>query len=163
MVAPIQITLGLLNWLHLVATVTWFGGVTTNVLLVAPSLGVSLEPPAAGKFMNEFMKKFRPLVYVSIIVLVATGAILTWILDPLYLGLASEWAIVLTIKHIVIAIAIIGSLYSFEVLGPKAAKLAAQGPSPELAQLQRIQMNAARMGFILVLLILLLTGLQTAL
>ncbi|MFW9809130.1 MAG: hypothetical protein ACFFE6_07095, partial [Candidatus Thorarchaeota archaeon] len=59
--------------------------------------------------------------------------------------------------------AVIATLYGFEVLAPKVAKLAAQGPSPELAQLQKIQMNSAKIGFIIALLILLLTGIQTAL
>lgn len=163
MVTSTQLILGVLNWLHLVATVAWFGGLSTNILVLMPSIGASLDPPAAGKLMSNYMKKFRPLVYVSILILITTGAIITVMMNPAYLSLSSEWSIVLLIKHALIAFAVIATLYGFEVLAPKVAKLAAQGPSPELAQLQKIQMNSAKIGFIIALLILLLTGFQTAL
>ncbi|MFW9965294.1 MAG: hypothetical protein ACFFCX_17100 [Candidatus Sifarchaeia archaeon] len=163
MAAPIQILLGILNWLHLVATVVWFGGLTTNVLTLMPTLRATLEPPMVGGFMNTYMKKFRPIVYVSILVLVITGVIITLILNPSYLGLTSEWAIVLLVKHILVAFAIIATIYGFEILAPKVAALAAKGPSPELAQLQKIQLNAAKIGVIIAMLVLLLTGIQTAL
>ncbi|MFW9789356.1 MAG: hypothetical protein ACFFE2_17255 [Candidatus Thorarchaeota archaeon] len=163
MATSIQILLGVLNWFHLIATVTWFGGLSTNVLVLMPSIGASLEPPAAGNFMNNYMKKFKPLVYVSILILLTTGVIITLMMNPTYLSLSSEWAIVLLIKHVLIAFAVIATIYGFEVLAPKVAKLAAQGPSPELAQLQKVQMNSAKIGFIIALLILLLTGVQTAL
>ncbi|MHA2211881.1 MAG: hypothetical protein ACXAEN_08145 [Candidatus Thorarchaeota archaeon] len=163
MATPIQILLGSLNWLHLVATVAWFGGLTTNVLVLMPSLGASLDPPSAGKFMSTYMGRFRPLVYVSILILVLTGAIIAWIMNPTYLELASEWAIVMAVKHVIVAIAIIATMYSFEILAPKVAKMAAQGPSPELAKFQQLQMTVAKVGFVMAMLILLLTGIQTAL
>ncbi|MHA2311870.1 MAG: hypothetical protein ACXADF_10310, partial [Candidatus Thorarchaeota archaeon] len=84
MATPAQILLGVLNWLHLVATVTWFGGLTTNVFILMPSLGSTLEPPVAGNFLNTYMKRFRPLVYVSILILISTGAIITIMMNPLY-------------------------------------------------------------------------------
>ncbi|MHA2143069.1 MAG: hypothetical protein ACXADD_16410, partial [Candidatus Thorarchaeota archaeon] len=84
MATPAQILLGVLNWLHLVATVTWFGGLTTNVFILMPSLGSTLEPPVVGNFLNTYMKRFRPLVYVSILILISTGAIITIMMNPLY-------------------------------------------------------------------------------
>lgn len=158
-----QLLLGILNWLHLVATVTWFGGITTNAMVLVPSMGASLDPPTAGKFMNIYMKKFKPLVYISIIILISTGLIITVLLNPLYLALSSEWAIILLIKHVFVALAVLATLYGFEVLAPKIAKLAAQGPSPELAQLQKVQMTSVKMAVIIAFIILLLTGFQTAL
>ncbi|MFW9809753.1 MAG: hypothetical protein ACFFE6_10290, partial [Candidatus Thorarchaeota archaeon] len=121
MVTSTQILLGVMNWLHLVATVAWFGGLSTNILVLMPSIGASLEPPAAGKFMNNYMKKFRPLVYASILILLTTGAIITVMMNPAYLSLSSEWSIVLLIKHALIAFAVIATLYGFEVLAPKVA------------------------------------------
>ncbi|MHA1962624.1 MAG: hypothetical protein ACW99U_20725 [Candidatus Thorarchaeota archaeon] len=48
-------------------------------------------------------------------------------------------------------------------MAPKVAKMAAQGPSPELAKFQQLQMTVAKVGFVMAMLILLLTGIQTAL
>ncbi|MFW9974201.1 MAG: hypothetical protein ACFFDQ_02895 [Candidatus Thorarchaeota archaeon] len=163
MAAPIQIVLGILNWLHLASTVIWFGGLTTNVLVLMPSLRMTLDPPVIGSFMNTYMKKFRPLVYISMLVIVVTGATITAIINPSYLSLTSEWAVALLIKHVLVAFAIIASIYSFEVLAPKVAALGAKGPSPELARLQAIQLSAAKIAVIVAMLILLLTGIQTAL
>ncbi|UCE10853.1 MAG: DUF4149 domain-containing protein [Candidatus Thorarchaeota archaeon] len=163
MATPIQLLIGFMNWLHLIATVAWFGGLTVNVLILMPSMQATLDPPTAGKLLNTYMGRFRRLVYVSILVLVLTGAAIAWIMNPAYLELSSEWSIIMAIKHVIVAIAIIATLYSFEILAPKVARLAAQGPSPELAKLQQIQMTAARVAFIVALLILLLTGIQTAL
>lgn len=163
MATALQILLGLLNWLHLTATVIWFGGLTTNALLVMPSAGAALEPPAVGKLMSNFMKRFRPLVYISILIITITGAMITSIMSPAFFDITTEWGIVSLIKHVVIAITVIAVIYSFEVLAPKVAKLAAQGPSPELAQLQKVQMNVAKVGLVMALVILFLVGLQTAL
>ncbi len=163
MATILQIILGLLNWLHLTATVVWFGAMTTNAFIIVPSVGASLEPPAAGKLMNAIMKRFRLLVYVSILILLTTGVIITSIMNPAFIDLATEWGIVSLIKHVVIAITIIAVLYSFEVLAPKVARVAAQGPSPELAQLQKIQMNVAKVGLFMASVILFLVGIQTAL
>ncbi len=158
-----QIILGILNWLHLVATVTWFGGITTNALVLVPSLGASLDPPTAGGFMNTYMKKFKPLVYVSILVLILTGVFITGLLNPGYLEFSNEWSLILLIKHVFVALAVLATLYGFEVLAPKIAKLAAQGPSPELAQLQKVQMTSVKIAVVMAFIILLLTGFQTAL
>ena len=163
MATTLQILLGLLNWLHLTATVIWFGGMTTNALIVAPSAGASLEPPAVGKLMSTIMKRFRPVVYISILIIIITGAMITSIMNPAFIDLATEWGMVSLIKHVVIAITVIAVIYSFEVLAPKVARVAAQGPSPELAQLQKIQMNVAKIGLVMALVILFLVGIQTAL
>lgn len=163
MATSIQILLGILNWLHLTATVLWFGAMTTNTLVVVPSAGAALEPPAVGKLMSTIMKKFRPLIYVSILILLTTGVIITSIMNPAFIDLATEWGIVTMIKHVFIAIAVIATLYSFEVLAPKVARVAAQGPSPELAQLQKLQMNVAKVGLVMAMVILFLVGIQTAL
>ncbi|MHA2044728.1 MAG: hypothetical protein ACW99G_08030 [Candidatus Thorarchaeota archaeon] len=136
---------------------------TTNALIVTPAAGESLDPPLVGKLMGSIMKRFRRVVYISILIIIITGAIITSIMEPAFINLATEWGIVSLIKHIVIAITVIAVLYSFEVLSPKVAKLAAQGPSPELAQLQKVQMNVAKVGLVMALVILFLVGLQTAL
>ncbi len=163
MATSIQILLGLLNWLHLTATVMWFGGMSTNLLVVGPSVGASLDPPTAGKFMSAVMKKFRILVYICIVIILITGVLINYMMNPGFFDLATEWGMVTFIKHIIIAITVIAVLYAFEVLAPKVAKVAAQGPSPELARLQKVQMNVAKVGFVFALVILFLVGIQTAL
>ena len=55
------------------------------------------------------------------------------------------------------------AVYSFEVLAPKVAKLAAKGPSPELLKAQKLQLRLASTGFALGLIILLLIAIVLSL
>ncbi|MGQ9469701.1 MAG: hypothetical protein ACUVTD_07800 [Nitrososphaerales archaeon] len=57
------------------ATVIWIGGMATNLLVLLPSMREALEPPIMGKLMGSVMKRFRPLVYASMIILVASGIV----------------------------------------------------------------------------------------
>ena len=158
------IILSLVNWLHLVATVTWIGALVTNMVVLMPTARETLEPPVMGRFLGSFMKRFRPLVYRSIIVLSITGIIMM-LLNKHYLGrldFGNLWTQLLLVKHVLIIIMVVMVVYAFEVLAPRVGRLAAAGPSPELAKLQKLQMRVAKIGLIIALLVLLLTSIITA-
>jgi uncharacterized membrane protein len=158
------VLVSVVNWLHLLATVTWIGGMTTNMLVLLPSIGEALEPPAAGKLMGTVMKRFRKVIYASIAVLAITGMIMNNF-NKSYLGMmqfGNLWSVIALIKHLITLIMILLVIYAFEGLAPKVAKLAASGPSQELAALQSKQKKMAGIGFMLALIILFLTGMMTA-
>jgi uncharacterized membrane protein len=152
-----------MDWLHLLATVVWIGGMTTNLLVTLPALGEVLEPPMAGKLMGAIMKRFKPLIYTSMIILVISGLIMS-IFNKSYPGLmqlGNLWSIIALIKHLLVALLIIIGIYAFEGLAPKIMKLAAKGPSPEIAALQKLQKKLALGGLGLGVLILLLTSIMS--
>ncbi len=158
------VLLSVMNWLHLVATVVWIGAMLTNVLTLLPSAKESLEPPVMGRLMGAVMKRSRRLVYASIIVLFVTGVI-TMLLNKHYLGLldlGNSWTVFLLVKHIFVVILIVLGVYMFEVLAPKLGRMAAKGPSPELAQLQKLQLQVGTAGIITALIVLLFTAVITA-
>ena len=77
------------------------------------------------------------------------------------------WSIIAYIKHGLMIVVIILVIYSFEGLAKKVSRLSAKGPSPELVSLQKKQMVFSYKvfsykGLVLVLIILLLTGIMTA-
>lgn len=169
-----DIALGFLNWIHLIATVAWIGGLFANLLVFMPSATKALGPgPMLGKLFGTVMGRFRPMVYRSMAALAITGLIMMF-MNRHYMGLGiieNPWSIAILAKHIVSIIMLIVVLYGFEVLTPKVGRLAAQvlasgppagGPPPELIRLQKRQVRVALLGFIFALLILLLTGLATA-
>jgi len=161
----LQIALSIISWLHLFATVAWIGAMTMNVLVLLPSIRETLEPAAAGKFLGAVMRRFRRLVYGSIILLVFSGVVMT-ALNKSYLGplqLGNAWTQVILIKHVFVVVLVVLAIYALEVLAPNVAKIGAKGPSPELARLQKLQLRLAGAGFVLGLIILLLTGFATAL
>ncbi len=158
------ISLSILNWFHLIATVVWIGGIGTNLLVLMPPMRETLEPPMMGKLMGAVMRRFRRLVYACIFVLGVTGVLMN-LLDENYLGLmklGNLWSQIALFKHIFTAALIFLAVYAFEGLGPKVSRLAVKGPSPELARLQRLQIKLATTGLIMGIIILLLTGIVTA-
>lgn len=157
------VLMSLVNWLHLAATVAWIGGMTTNLWVVLPSMRASLEPPVMGKLMNAVMRRFRVLTYVSIALLVITGGLM-FRSNVAYagFGFANVWSAVSLIKHIIVVVLIILAIYAYEGLARKVTRLAAKGPSADLARLQKRQMAFAATGLVLGLVILLLTGTMSA-
>jgi uncharacterized membrane protein len=159
------VALSILNFLHLLATVTWIGAMATNILVMLPSAREVLEPAVIGRFIGAVMKRFRRIVYGSIITLVLCGIPLT-LLNENYVGLGqfdNGFSQVILIKHLFVTALVLLAIYSFEVLAPKVAKLAAKGPSPELLKAQKLQLRLASTGFALGLIILLLTGIVLSL
>lgn len=158
------IVLSGVNWLHLIATVFWIGAASTNILILLPSMKAVLEPPVMGKLMGAVMKRFRTIVYISMVILGVTGIAMN-LLNKNYLGLmqfGNTWSMITLIKHVVTAALVILVFYAFETLAPKVSRLAAKGPSPELAHLQKKQISLAVTGLVLGIVILLLTGIMTA-
>ncbi len=154
----------IVNSLHLFATVVWFGVVTTNAFILMPSIKGSLEPPAAGKLMAAVMKRFRVVAYTSIVVLVLTGIEMIGIgkSSAGFMKFATTWQTVASIKHIFTIIIVVLVIFAFEGLGRKVSRLAVKGPSPELANLQKKQVIFSYIGLVMAIIILIFTGILTA-
>ena len=154
------ITGTIIDWLHLLATVGWIGGIFVNVVVLSPSARESMEPPIMGRFMSAYMKRFRVLAYVCMGVLVVTGVVMM-LFSPEYMSgfdLGTPWALFLMLKHIFVVILIILGIYIMQVLYPKIEKAGAKGPSPEMAKLQKSLITLGSINFVIGLLILLFTA-----
>ena len=152
----------LIDWIHIMTTVIWIGGMFTNMIILRPAIMGTLAPPEAGRLMGVVMKRFRTLVYASIVLLGVTGIPLK-IINENYVSIINfenSWEIVSFVKHICYGILVILAVYSFEVLGPKAAKLAAAGPSEAFRQLQKKQVAAGMAAFATAIVILVLSSLM---
>jgi len=149
-----------IDFLHILATITWIGGMIINIFILRPSVMKTLSPADAGKLMGTVMKKFRILVYVSIVVLGVTGIPLK-IINPNYISIINfenNWEIVSFVKHICYGLLVLLVVYSFEILTPKMIKLSAQGPSAQLKILQKSQLIAGGVAFFIAIIILVLSS-----
>lgn len=73
------------NFLHLIATVVWIGGIFMILLVILPGAKASLESgPMISGLMKEISKRFTPMAKISIVVLIITG-IVTVLYDIGYL------------------------------------------------------------------------------
>jgi len=98
--------LALVKFLHDLFTATWIGGLFTLAIVVLPSIKKTMGMnPESKKLIMTIKKRLNGIVWISIIGLLVTGILLSNS-SPLFSGLfsiADEYAILLTIKHIVIA------------------------------------------------------------
>ena len=152
----------LFDFLHILATAIWIGGMFTNFVILRPAVIKTLSPPEAGKLMDAVMKKTRLVVYISIVVLGITGIPLK-IINENYssiIDFENSWAIVSFIKHLCYGILVILAIYSFEILWPKLRKIAAGGASAQLQQLQKKQAIIGFLSFLTAVIILILSSLM---
>jgi uncharacterized membrane protein len=82
-----------IRWLHLVAAVAWVGGSLFYLLVLAPA---ARETEALRAGLSGVDRRFRELVQLSVVVLLVTGAAITF--DRLQLQPGPPYAITLGIK-----------------------------------------------------------------
>jgi uncharacterized membrane protein len=149
-----------LKWIHLIATVAWIGGMFTNFFIYLPSMAKTLEPQVAGRLMGAVMKRFRVMVYASMAVFLLSGILLGQMdLNPgVSVTARNEVVNILIFKIPLFVLMVILAIVAFEVVAQRAARLAAEGPSPGLKKAQRTQKIMAVIGFLLGLIILVLSA-----
>ena len=146
------------NFLHLLATVTWIGGMLFVNLVLMPSL-TAIDPPQRGKLMGAIAKRFAILSWGSIVILLVTGVIVAP--SQSLLNLSTAYGVTLFLKHLaVLAMIVIGVRTAF-VIAPKMQSLApAPGtpPSPAYLNVQKQFSLLARVNMLLGVLVLLLVA-----
>jgi uncharacterized membrane protein len=149
-----------LKWIHLIATVAWIGGMFTNFFIYIPSISKVLEPRDAGRLMGTVMKRFRVMVYVSMAVFLVSGILLGRMdMNPdTLVSTRNEVVGILIFKIPLFLLMVILAIIAFEVIAPRTARLAAEGPSTKLQKAQRSQKILAVTGFILGLVVLVLSA-----
>ncbi|MBI2856438.1 MAG: DUF4149 domain-containing protein [Chloroflexi bacterium] len=163
-----------MNWyvigvyIHILAAVIWIGGMLFLGLVVVP-LVQALQPPGTGaRVVRAVGRRFRPVAWVCIGVLLVTGTanLDHWGYSPLDLFsrnlLDTQFGRVLAVKlGIVLTIVVLSTFHDF-VLGPRVARLmeasaAAGNPGAapsEAARLRRRLSLLARLNVLLALAVL---------
>jgi uncharacterized membrane protein len=65
--------LTLAYWLHMLATVTWIGGLAALSLFVLPAARRSLEPESYVVLLADIQRRLDPLAWFSLFILAASG------------------------------------------------------------------------------------------
>ena len=151
------VVLGLVKFLHDLFTAIWIGGLFTLAVVVLPSIKKTQGMnPESKKLIMTIRKRLNSLVWVSIIGLLVTGILLSNS-SPLFGGLfsiANEYNILLTLKHIVIALMVIIVIVRGNIL-PRMV-----GTPPE--KIERISKILMMLNLIFGILVLLLSGFTAA-
>jgi uncharacterized membrane protein len=147
-------------WAHLIATVTWIGGIIF-ILLVAIPASQHILGSDAGKLMGEISKRFTPLANSSIFLLVITGIVLAGSTRRSgILALDTNWTRILIIKLLLFSGMVAIHFYRGLVLSPKIMKVASD---TEKASLQKLSLNLVKVNCGLGLMVLLVTGIMSVL
>lgn len=150
----------LLDLLHVLATVTWFGTLFVNFALLRSTVQQTLSPAAAGPFVGLFIKKARMVVYISLAVLFITGIPMK-IVSPYYVSIinfSNDWQTVMFIKHVLVALLALMAILNFEIIGPRLQRAVQSGLQPQIERFKKLQQGAGSLSILLAFTILVLSA-----
>lgn len=158
--------LALAFWLHMAATVVWIGGLFYQAVLLAPAIEGHLSPELGRRLLQALRRRFTPLAWLSLAVLVGTG-LMQMAGNPNYEGFLSIqnlWARAILTKHVAILGMVIIAVYQTWFIQPQIERaLLRRAMQPErgdeAAPLLSRQVRLHRWNFILGILVLALTAL----
>ena len=155
--------LGIIFWLHMLATVAWVGSLVAISLLVLPAAKETLQPVEQLAFISAIQKRLEPIAWFSMGILVATG-LFQLSANPHYDGFLStsaQWSIAILVKHsLAVVLAVTSAIQTWEVLpNIRRTLLRAEKARPgELEKLQRRETLLLRLNLVLAVLILAATA-----
>ncbi len=113
-------------WLHMAATVVWIGGLFFHGVILKPSFIRQLSAESEPAFLEMLLRRFEPLVWLSLAVLIATGLI-QMSANPNYQGilvLTNRWSQAILIKHIAIFLMLLLASFQTWYLRPRLVRTA---------------------------------------
>jgi len=154
-------------WLHVIAAMTWIGGMLFLVTVIVPMLR---QPEMRGRAMELFHLlgvRFRRVGWIALLVLVVTGTFNVmhrgYSLGQIFTGevFAGPWGHTLGAKLLFVALILVSSALHDFYIGPMATQLAREGAPVE--RRERLRRVASWMGRSTLLLALLVVGLAVML
>jgi uncharacterized membrane protein len=104
----------LVRWLHVLAAVTWIGGMLFIALVLVPTARRLEDPALRARLVQSTGLRFRTVGWVAIGVLVVTGLLNLWMHPVLLSSTRFHWKLGLVV------LALILSAFHDFVLGPRA-------------------------------------------
>jgi uncharacterized membrane protein len=159
--------LALTFWIHLLATVTWIGSLVSITLMVMPAASRALDRGAHLMLLDRIQKRFEPITWFSVSVLVVTG-LFQMSVNPHYNGFLStsgQWSLAILSKHVLVATLIaVSAVHTWDILPTMRRALLRKDKTAaeDLEKLQRREANLLRASLVLAALVLLATGFARA-
>jgi uncharacterized membrane protein len=154
-------------WIHLLATVTWLGGLMMMTVVAWPAVRDRIME--ADQWV-QLQRRSTPWANASLVILWATG-LLQMTADPNYdgfLAVDSLWAQAILIKHIAVIAMMVFALYIQWRIHPALSRLALlEKKRPQMANAERKKLanqevRLVRLNLICAAAVLLFTAIATA-
>lgn len=144
-------------WVHLLAAITWVGGIAFLTLVVVPWMRMGNRQQGAV-LLRDTGTRFRTVGWVCFGVVLVTGTFNLFVrgvrlrdfVDPVWVQSEVGSAVLLKLC-LFVAVLLLSSLHDF-VIGPRATRLLAQQPVP--ASAEQARRTASLMGRVTALLAL---------
>ena len=161
-VPPWALTLS--YWLHMLATITWIGGLAAVVFLIIPAARQLENPERQAALFENAQRRLDPVGWFSFALLIGTGLV-QMSASPQYegfLAVNNRWAVAILLKHLVffgmIGISAYLTWFSLPELNRAALHQSLGKGAPQLARLQRKNLFLLRLNLIFGFVILALTA-----
>ncbi|MFA5836026.1 MAG: CopD family protein [Bellilinea sp.] len=163
-------SLALAYWLHILATVTWIGGLIALSVLVIPAARRTLQPGDYAALLDRLQAGLQRIGWLSLAVLIATG-MFQMSAHPAYEGfltISNAWAVAILIKHIMVGFMVLTGAYLTWGIMPSLRRMAllrAAGQNLDAAKdlaLHKRESRVLTINLILSILVLLLTAIARA-
>lgn len=168
MSTPPYWALSLFYWIHMLATVTWIGGVVAISILVLPAARRTLKPVDQLAFLEAMQRRLEPLAWFSITALVATG-LFQLSANSHYNGffdVSTQWSLAILVKHgLGLVMGAVTAVQTWEVLPAIRRTLLRKekgASEAEIIRLQKREEGLLKANLILSVLILGATALARA-
>ena len=128
--------------LHLLAAVTWIGGMVFLSLVLAPLVRGRKAAPEFMALFRSAALRFRPIVWVAIAVLLATGPMLLS-LRGISATSPASWPGIVTVKLTLVGLLLFLTLLHDLVFGPQVRRVSAI-PDAQRTARERVIFRTAR-------------------
>ena len=110
--------------LHILAAVTWIGGMIFLSLVLAPLVRSRKAAPEFMALFRSAALRFRPIVWVAIAILLATGPMLLS-LRGIHVTSPAAWPVIVTVKLTLVFLLLCVTFLHDLVLGPRVSRVSA--------------------------------------
>ncbi|HWF62015.1 MAG TPA: DUF4149 domain-containing protein [Nitrospira sp.] len=128
--------------LHILAAVTWIGGMVFLSLVLAPLVRGRKAAPEFMALFRSAALRFRPIVWVAIGILLITGPMLLS-LRSIDVTSPASWSGIVTVKLMLVALLLFLTLLHDLVFGPRVSRVSAI-PDSQRTPGERIVFKTAR-------------------
>jgi uncharacterized membrane protein len=126
MTATPALFLAVAYWLHMLATVTWLGGLAALATWVLPAARKTLSAEAYAALLSRLQGRLQWLAWLCLAVLGATG-MFQMSASPHYQGflaIRDSWGVAMLTKHIAVLLMLVASAYNTWGVLPALRRLA---------------------------------------
>ncbi len=126
----------IVNFVHLLATAVWIGGMLFVFFVLQPALR-AFDPQQTGRLMSVVARRFAVASWVSIVLLAITGYIKTP--ERMMFDFSYGLGLILAVKHVLVILAIAVGLAMAMLVFPALARHAPKPGEPPSTEFLRSQ------------------------